>query len=144
MPQLIKHIDAIAREKQRTVLYLEFHPESIFTFSILDDESESYDYQNDNVRDEIITNLDNLGIPWTKCAHIASPNLMCAYLGQVYLDVPFDKDLPLYQTLETYLEYPDGSMRFPSVRFGYLPLEMAMKNAHHDEPGFWENWAENF
>jgi len=27
MPGLIEHIDAIARKKQRAVLYLEFHPE---------------------------------------------------------------------------------------------------------------------
>ena len=25
------------------------------------------------------------------------------------------------------------------VLFLYLPLEIAMKNAHHDEPGYWEN-----
>jgi hypothetical protein len=25
-----------------------------------------------------------------------------------------------------------------------VKLSTAMKNAHHDEPGFWERWAENF
>jgi hypothetical protein len=129
MPQIIDHIDAIARKKQRTVLYLEFHPESMFDL-------ESYDYRHDKIRDEIIENLDKFNIPWTKCAHIASPNLICTYLGQIYLDVPYDEELPLYQVLQKYLEYPDGSMRFPSVRFGYLPLEIAMKNVHHDESEF--------
>jgi hypothetical protein len=28
MPQVIDHIDAIARKKKRAVLYLEFHPAS--------------------------------------------------------------------------------------------------------------------
>lgn len=141
MPQLIEHIDQIARRKQRTVLYLEFHPESMFKIISGDnEESESYIYENDKVRDEIIANLDKLNIQWIECAHIASPGWMGAYVGQIYLDVPYDEELPLYQVLQEYLEYPDGSMRFPSVRFCYLPLETAMKNAHHDEPNFWEKY----
>jgi hypothetical protein len=28
--------------------------------------------------------------------------------------------------------------------FCYLPLDLAMKNKHHDEPGFWDRWADNF
>jgi hypothetical protein len=51
---------------------------------------------------------------------------------------------PLCKALHEYLEYPDGSMRFPTVRFYFLTLEIAMQNAHHDEPGFWDKWAENF
>jgi hypothetical protein len=43
-----------------------------------------------------------------------------------------------------YLEYPDGTMRFKNVCFYALSLEIAMQNAHHDAPGFWEKWAENF
>lgn len=50
----------------------------------------------------------------------------------------------VYQTVRYYLEQMDGTMRFPTVRFYVLPLEHAMKNAHHDEPGFWERWAEKF
>jgi len=25
----------------------------------------------------------------------------------------------------------------------YLPLDVAMKNAEHDETGFWDKWAES-
>lgn len=145
MPQLIDHIDQIARKKQRTVLFLEFHPESMFNIINGDDEAESYDYENDKVRDEIIENLARLNIQWTPCAHMASTGWMCSYLGQIYLDVPYDENLAEFKKLQEYLEYPDGSMRFSTVRFCYLPLEMAMKNAHHDEPGFWEKyWDEYF
>ena len=35
-------------------------------------------------------------------------------------------------------------MRNEQVQFFYLPLEHAMRNAHHDEPGFWDKWADNF
>jgi hypothetical protein len=149
MPQLVDHIDAIARQKQRTVLYLEFHPEQIFKVDTEEDyekdiRSRHYSYQEDKVRDEIIKNLDDMGISWMECGHFASTNFMCSYQGQIYLDVPYDENLDEYKKLQEYLEYSDGSMRFPSVRFYHLPLEIAMQNAHHDVPGFWEDWAENF
>jgi hypothetical protein len=35
-------------------------------------------------------------------------------------------------------------MKFEGAKFCYLPLAVAMENAHHDEPGFWDRWAENF
>ena len=38
----------------------------------------------------------------------------------------------------------DGSMRFSEAAFLYLPLEKAMLNAAHDEPGFWDRWAQTF
>lgn len=143
MPQLIKYIDAIARKKHRTVLYLEFHPENYFQF---DEEGHhpAYDWRQDHVREEILQHLGDMNITWTKCGHFASENMMCSYLGQIYLDVSFDENHPAYQSLEAYFEYPKGCMRFPTVRFYYLPLEESMKNAHHDEPAFWERWAENF
>lgn len=140
MPQIIDHIDAIARKKQRTVLYLEFALEINFD----DFEHPRYRYDEDKVRDEIIENLDKMGISWMKCGHFASTNFMCSYRGQIYLDAPYDKNLPEFKKLQKYLEYPDGSMRFPTVRFCYLPLEMAMKNAHHDEPNFGDDWVDNF
>ena len=57
-------------------------------------------------------------------------------MGDIYLDVPYDKDLLLYQALEAYLQYPDDRMRFDNVMFLYMPLELAMENAEQDEPGF--------
>ena len=142
MPMLIEHIDAIARKKQRDVLFLEFHPEDYF--SIFSKKKVKYNYQVDKVRKKVIKNLDTLGVPWQPCGHIASTSMMCSYAGQIYLDVPYDESLPLYCALQDYLETPDGAVRLPTVRFFCLPLEMAMTNAHHDEPGFWEKWAEDF
>ena len=143
----IKHIDQIAREKQRTVLYLEFHPKQIRYIETEEDHEEDmrfhrYNYRTDKVRDEIIAKLNEMNVPWEMCDHFASGGFM-SYRGQIYLDVPLDHDLPLCKALHEYLEYPYGSMRFPTVRFYFLTLEIAMKNAHHDEPGFWDNWAEN-
>jgi hypothetical protein len=69
---------------------------------------------------------------------------MGPYLGQVYLDVPYDESLPEYCVLRDYLEHPDGTMRHAGVRFCVMPLDYAMRNAEHDEPGFWERWADGF
>jgi hypothetical protein len=156
MPQVIDHIDAIARKKKRAVLYLEFHPASTFHSQVIETDEDhdlymeskhrisDYKYEKDAVRDEIIENLNRLGVSWVECGPIASESGFSSYKGQIYLDVPMDDDLPLYHELNDYLEYPNGEMRFPTVRFYYLALEVAMQNAHHDEPGFWETWAENF
>lgn len=91
-----------------------------------------------------MTGLDAHHIAWSPCGHFADENLMVGYRGQIYIDLPFDKALPDYQALEAFLEKPDGFMRLPNTCFIYCPLEVAMKNAHHDEPGFWEKWAESF
>jgi hypothetical protein len=32
----------------------------------------------------------------------------------------------------------------PDMLFWALSLNVATTNAHQDEPGFWERWAENF
>lgn len=147
----IKNIDQIAREKQRTVLSLEFHPKPTFLSMNVQTEEDSdkydeseknfclYKYENDKVRDEILENLTKMNVPYEMCGHFASENFSMSYKGQIYLDVPLDHDLPLCKALHEYLEYPDGSMRFPTVRFYFWTLDIAMKNAHHDDPSFWEN-----
>lgn len=137
MPQHIEHIDAIARKKGRAVLYLEFHPEPF-------KEWREYRYEDDATRDAVLAWFDSQAVPWVECGPFANPNQMAPYLGQVYIDVPYDDSLPAYCALRDYLEYPDGTMRHAGVRFYAMPLEYAMENAAHDEPGFWERWAADF
>lgn len=143
MPLLIQHIDQIARAKQRDVLYLEFNPKPSED-DFFGDSNGRYSFEHDPVRKKILEDLTSMGVSFMPCGHFANENYMGSYCGQIYLDVPFDKELSLYQQLEQYLEYPDGSMRFENVRFYVLPLSVAMRNAHHDEAGFWEKWAEDF
>ena len=69
---------------------------------------------------------------------------MCRYLGQVYLDIPHDENNPEYILTRDYLENPDGSFRFEPAIWWYIPLEVAMENAYHDEPGYWDKWVEDF
>ena len=138
MPMLIEHIDAIARKKQRDVLSIDFHPATVY------EDWGSYNFERDPNRKRVISWLKKHKIEWRACGEVASENSMCSYLGQIYIDVPFDESNPQYQLVRDYIENPDGTMRNEQVVFRYLPLEHAMKNAHHDEPGFWKKWAETF
>lgn len=137
MPGSIEYIDAIARKKQRDVLFLEFHPESPSA-------RRNYSFEDDEMRKAILEWFDSNQVSWSMCGPYANPNVMAPYFGQVYIDVPYDESLPAYCKLRDYLEYQDGSMRHAGVRFCAVSLNHAMKNAEHDQPGFWERWAEDF
>lgn len=148
MPMLIEHIDFIARKEGRDVLFVRFVSERP-PRGAGEEADDRYrdtdvDYETLPVRQQLIAWLESQGFGWRPCGPIASTNSMESYRGQIYIDVPYDVSLPAYAKLAAFLEHPDGSMRIPGVLFCYLPLEIAMKNAHHDAPGFWENWAENF
>lgn len=134
MPQVIEHIDKIAREKKRDVLYVSFDEE----------EFSSYDYDEYEIRDKIIRWLKRNDIGYEECAHYASENYWQSYRGQLYLDVPMTKTNEDYRKIIDYFENEDGSMKLKGVTLFYLPLEIAMKNSYQDEPGFWDKWAENF
>lgn len=135
MPQLIEHIDAIARQKKHDVIFLEF---------ITAERPRFPPHGEIESRKRILEWFDAEAISWRMCGHIANENVMRSYAGQVYIDVPYDLNNPTYQDVRAFLEYPDGTMRFDDVKFWILSLDHAMKNAHHDEPAFWERWAENF
>ena len=148
MPLLIDHIDAIARQLKRDVLMVDFHcaesdPKKQDTGPLLEPAFpfSQYDWENSPMRRQVLAWLDANSIGWRPCAPIANVDGFGSYGGQVYVDVPFDSNLPAYQALSGYLELPDESMRFPEVTLYVCPLELAMKNAAHDEPGFWDRWA---
>ena len=152
MPILLAHIDAIARQKQRGVLYVEFHPlaldpdagEDLSARDIMASKTmPDCAWQSLPIRQQLISWLNHQGIGWQRCGHYAQVGLMMGYRGQIYIDLPFDTALPEFQALQTFLENPDGTMRYPRVHFIYCSLGKAMDNAAHDEPGFWERLAEN-
>jgi len=134
MPMIIDHIDKIARDKKRDVLLIAFD-EEIYPST----KSEEYE-----ARKNIIEWLEENHINYTKCGNVASEYGWESYRGQLYIDVPMDENNKQFQLLNSHLEYEDGTMKIKGLLYMYLPLEMAMKNAHHDEPGFWEKWAEDF
>jgi hypothetical protein len=138
MPQIIEYIDAIARDKNRGVLYVQFGPEDggVKLFE--------YDYHKDTVRAEFLQWLDQQGIAWKKCGPFVTGDFCFGYLGDIYIDIPYDEGNEQYQLVRDRIENPDGTMRDEEkLRWYFLPLEYAMKNAHQDEPGYWDRVGEN-
>ena len=139
MPQIIDHIDAIARKKKRDVLLVRFSDPDQFFFC-LDEEPEAK-----AERAAFIAHLEANGIAWLACADIAyDDGMVLGYQGQIYVDLPYDEADPVYRVVADYLETPDGELRRPGVSFWLMTLAAAMKNAHHDEPGYWEMRAEDW
>ncbi|MFM0185564.1 hypothetical protein PQR25_07220 [Paraburkholderia nemoris] len=135
MPQLLEHIDAIARKLKRDVLYLEF---------LKAKRPHRVDYQRLESHSRIVQWLESEGIDWCECGPLASETVMRSYAGEIFINVPFNETDDQYRKVQAFLEYPDGTMRFDDVRFYVVTLQLAMENAHHDEPGFWDHWADNF
>lgn len=124
MPILIKSIDQIARQKQRDVLFIRFDTHFI----------EDFDYKKWTFRQNLIHWLMAENIPFEECADIAKDEEdMNAYLGQLYIDIPYQPQDPIYQKLANHLENSEGKMKIDGVLFCLLPLHIAMKNAHHDD-----------
>lgn len=140
MPQIIEYIDAIARQKQRGVLYVQFGPTREYNSEICI----GYSHREDSLREEFLQWLDQQGVVWEKCGPFVTGYLCFGYLGDIYLDIPYDEGNEQYQLVRDRIENPDGTMRDEEkLRWYYLPLEYAMKNAHQDEPGYWEQVGEN-
>jgi hypothetical protein len=139
MPFLIKTIDLLGRQKKRDVLFISFDPRNEECFWL-----SHFEYEADDMRKQVIAWLDDHQIQWQMCGEVASENSMVSYMGQIYVDVPFDEKDEQYQLVRNHLEHDDGTMRYENVTFWVLPLENAMKNSHHDAPGFWEQWAKDF
>lgn len=131
MPQLIRHIDEIARQKQRDVIFLSFS-------------NNEWSAPNKTARQEAVTWLEANTIPYEPCGLMANEHCMPDYEGHLYLDIPPVQDNPLFQKILAHFEHEDGSSKFPHTLIYSMDLAMALKNKHHDEPGFWERQAENF
>lgn len=131
---LISHIDEIARQRDRDVLYLEFHPTDRTR-------ARHYDFRLDPTRAAIITWLEAHGVGWGPCGPFAVVHRIEGYRGQIYLDTPFDEQLASYRELRSFLEHDDGSAKHLGLRFMVMSLEYAMENAAHDAPGFWEQFG---
>jgi hypothetical protein len=134
MAILLEHIDKIARDKQRAVLFVTFDHK---TFP-------GRNYEHWEARSRLLAWLDEHAIPCQMCMDMAREDGWSAYRGQLYIDVPYDEDDPTFQALNAYIMTEHNEPRTEGVVLYCLPLEVAMRNKHHDAPGFWEKWAETF
>jgi len=139
MPMFVQHIDKIARDKNRDVLLISFKSACSEI-----DPFEDFDYESMPARREMMAWLTATNISFCYCMGVAQPGSIRPYVGDLYVDVPYDVNDRDYQKLAALLEYPDGTRKIDGVQFGYLPLSLALKNAHHDAPGFWEQVAQDW
>jgi len=133
MPMLIEHIDKISRNKGRDVLFIIFD-KKVFP---------GWEYETWKARNDLMEWFQDNSIKTIPCADIAREGGFESYRGQLYIDIPYIENHPDYLKVREHLENSDGGSRIPGVVFCYLDLELAMKNKHHDEPGFWEKLADS-
>lgn len=133
MPQVIQHIDAIAREKERDVLFIHF---------------EEFEHGATNSkRQELMTWLEQNEIPYQECMGLEEESVIESYMGDLYIDVPFDIANPLFNKLSEHLEDEEGEMKIDGVLFFTLSYELALeieadRQAEFEE-GFGADDAEN-
>jgi hypothetical protein len=134
MVRILEYVDAISRRLNRDILWIQFQTKEVRIES----------WERDPSWSGIVYWLDNHNLDWERCFGIADERGFGRWEGQIYLDIHFDIEDSQFIRLKGYMEYLDGSSRFDNVRLCLLPLSEAMKNKHHDEPDFWEKWADGF
>ena len=137
MPQILKSIDQLGREKKRDVLYVFF----------ANPQEKSY-IKDHPRRPEVIDFLEKNQIPYEKCYPYWHKDwIQIPYYGHLYIDIPFEKSLPKYQLLEDYFEMQildkngqlENIMKDPEVIFACLPYSDSLENAFMDEEGYDDN-----
>ena len=112
-------INAIARQKQHNVMFLRFHLQRYDDYPL--DKQVEYNFQKDHVRQLVINLLDASGIAWSPCTECRD-NVPEPYQGQIYLDVPCNKNNQQYQKVLHYFRKENGKMRIPTVQHCYRIL----------------------
>jgi hypothetical protein len=97
-----------------------------------------YDYRKDSLRTTIIKELESYGVILKPVTHISTEGLIMRWYGQLYMEnVPYDFADPLFKKVWNYLEFPDETTRFPSVRFCCISLEFSIEHLKNYDPD-WE------
>lgn len=115
MPELLKHIDAISREKNRDVLFIHF------------ENYEEDDQGDDPIRSIVLAWLEDHEIEYQPCMGLEQEGYVDTYAGDIYIDLALDETDPRYQELSEYLEDDEGNMRLDGVLFFVLSLETALE-----------------
>jgi hypothetical protein len=129
---VLDHIDAIARREGRDKLWVWF-----------DLTPRRGTWREDTLWLETTEWLSEHGFAWRRCFKIADETVMLgSYYGSLALETPHNPDGDEVRLLDSYFETSDAQPSVEGRVLNLLPLSEPMKNAHHDEPGFWEAWAD--
>ena len=124
MPQLLLTIDEIAREKQRDVIFIQFHNFSTGFVA---------DYRTNPSREAIISWLDEQGIAHIPCGGFDSGCIVEGYDGELYIDVAIDADDDNFCKLSERFLGEGGKRRYENAWLFYLPLAVALLNSDEAE-----------
>lgn len=109
MSQPIPYIDAIAREKNRDVLFIHFEdPDS-------------------PINEIVLAWLEDHEIAYADCLGLEEESLHDHELQHTYIDLAADEEDVRYRELCEYLEDDDGNMKLEGVLFFVLSLETALE-----------------
>ncbi|MEQ1535642.1 MAG: hypothetical protein ABL923_07160 [Burkholderiaceae bacterium] len=127
-PKFIEHIDAIALQVQRDVLYVKFSFPFEGNESPAEQEYKRLRYwQTLPSREACIALLDAQGIGYRLCYDFLPESDAGAQVPYcIYIDIVFDKSAPLVQVLLGFFRHSDGSMKFPDATLCHLSLERAI------------------
>ena len=103
MPQLVRFIDEIARERAAPVLLLEF---SDGLGMMAADRAK---------RQEVLDRLDAAQIAWEACGPPANSGWL-SYLGHIALEVRYEPGGPAYEAVRRMFEDEGGEMLDPEVK----------------------------
>lgn len=121
MPQIIRTIDEIAREKQRDVVFVQFHNFSTGFVA---------DYRTNPSREAIMSWLDQQSISYMPCGGFDSGCIVEGYDGELYIDVTIDESDKNFLKLARWF-LPDGEgPRYTNAWLYYLPLAVALLNSN--------------
>jgi hypothetical protein len=124
MPQLIRTIDEIAREKHRDVIFVQFHNFSTGFVA---------DYRTNPSREEVISWLDEQRIAYIPCGGFDSGGIVEGYDGELYIDVAIDADDENFFKLSERFLGADGTRRYENAWLFFLPLTVALLNSDEAE-----------
>ena len=126
MPQILRHIELIAQEKQRTVLLIRFGPKR--KQGELPSSINAWPASMKAKRDHLVVWLGENALGYEECfPAVALDCIEFPYDGTLYVDLVFDVTNPAYQTFISRLENADGTPRDPEVVCFYMTLEQALK-----------------
>jgi hypothetical protein len=164
MPNVLEHIDAIARQQQRDVFYIRFpeppKPAGVLLIEDLDEEPVEWDgfdgeipeedieaensdanaletFAFPEVRHQVLTWLTANGIAYEYCFGPASDSGFGRWAGEVFVvDALHEEGNPVLQAVNDYLHAPNNEEHFPGVALHLMRLTTAMENAYMDEPEY--------
>ena len=136
MPQLIQHIDAIARAQGRDVLMIA--PDR---HGPLDEAGRIW--PRSAARQALIDWLDAAGIGWEPSGWPAQAGCMASYQGGIYVDLAYDPCAPLCAKLLDYVqEDAHLFLKWPGIRLYVCSLAWAQQFSCQDQPDYWAEQVE--